>query len=118
MEFDQFTVVLLLRHEDAPKMDEAALDALQDAHLAHLARLHDAGHLLAAGPSPGATDRRIRGFCIFRGDPETAKALEADDPAVVARRFAIEAYPWMVPHGAMLFVPARFPRSAAEAEGP
>ena len=118
MEFDWFTVVLLLRHPDAPTMDEAALDALQDAHLAHLAKLHDEGRLLAAGPSPGPADRRIRGFCIFLGDIEAALALEADDPAVVARRFTIEAYPWVVPHGALLSFPARFPRSAAEAEGP
>ncbi len=118
MEFDRFTVVLLLRHEEAPTMDEAALDALQDAHLAHLAKLHEEGHLVAAGPSPGPADRRIRGFCIFLGDPDTARALEADDPAVVAHRFAIEAYPWVVPHGALLSFPARFPRSAAEAEGP
>jgi uncharacterized protein YciI len=116
MEFDRFTVVLLLLREDAPTLDEKALDALQDAHLDHLARLHEDGHLLAAGPSPGTADRRLRGFCLFRVDPDQARALEAKDPAVLAGRFAIEAHTWMVPRGAMRFTPTRFPHSAAEAE--
>jgi uncharacterized protein YciI len=118
MEFDRFTLVLLLLREDAPTLDEATLDALQDAHLAHLAALHEAGELLAAGPAPGAADRRIRGFFIFRGEPDHVLALEAKDPAVAAGRFATEAYSWLVPHGAMHFSPARFPHSSAEAEGP
>ena len=118
MEFDRVTVLLLLLREDRPSFDGPALDALQDAHLAHLAKLHEAGTLVAAGPSPGGADRRLRGFCIFNVEPERALALEAEDPMVLAGRFRVEAYPWIVPHGAMHFSPARFPRSAAEAEGP
>jgi uncharacterized protein YciI len=118
MEFDRFTVVLLVLREDAPKLDEAALDALQDAHLAHLARLHEAGHLLAAGPTPGAEERMLRGFSLFRVDPDTARALEAEDPAVRAGLFTIETHAWMVPRGAMHFTPTRFPHSQAEAAGP
>jgi len=118
MEFDSFTVVLLLHHMDAPPMDEAALDRLQDAHLDHLARLHEAGQLLAAGPSPGTGDRRVRGVCLFRGTPDEALAIEAKDPAVVAGRFALEACAWLVPRGAMHFARTRFPHSSAEAGGP
>jgi uncharacterized protein len=44
MEFDEFTIALLV---SGPTPNS---DALQDAHLAHLASLHDAGSLLAAGP--------------------------------------------------------------------
>ena len=50
MEFDHLTVALLVLGPDAPKLDEEAAAALQDAHMSHLADLHDAGHLLAAGP--------------------------------------------------------------------
>jgi uncharacterized protein YciI len=117
MEFDRYTIALLILRDDAPKLDEPALDALQDAHLAHLAKLHEAGHLLAAGPLPGPSDRRLRGLCIFNGEPETARALEEQDPMVRAGRFAVEVLPWMVPRGAKQFSPTRFPHSAAEAEG-
>lgn len=94
MEFDRFTVVLLLLRDDAPKLDGPALDAIQDAHLAHLAKLHEAGHLLAAGPTLGAPDRRLRGFCLFKVDPDQARALEDEDPAVRAGRFSFEIYTW------------------------
>jgi uncharacterized protein len=45
MQFDRFTVALLLLRPDGPELDEDAASALQDAHLAHLADLHEAGHL-------------------------------------------------------------------------
>jgi hypothetical protein len=41
MDFDQITVALLVLRPDAPELDDAASDALQDAHMAHLAQLHD-----------------------------------------------------------------------------
>ena len=117
MDFDQFTVVLLLQPPTMPALDEAALDALQDAHLAHLARLHERGELLAAGPTLGSADRTVRGFCLFKGDADRAQALESEDPAVLAGRFRIEIHPWMVPRGALHFTRTRFPHSSAEAEG-
>ena len=119
MDFDRNTLVLLILRDDAPALDGPALDALQDAHLAHLADLHDAGPLLAAGPSPGAPDRRVRGSCIFRVGPDEARALEDRDPIVRAGRFSVEVHPWIVPRGAMHFSRTRFPvprrrRGAAE----
>ena len=41
MQFDRFTIALLILRPDAPQLDEAAADALQDAHLAHLPELHE-----------------------------------------------------------------------------
>lgn len=117
MQFDRFTITLLVLRPDAPELDEATADALQDAHMAHLADLHEAGHLLAAGPLLGAPDRRFRGLSVLNVDPEQARALKERDPAVVAGLYAIEAYPWIVPAGAMTFSPARFPRSVADATG-
>lgn len=115
MPFDTFTITLLVHRPDAPELDEATADALQDAHMAHLADLHEAGHLLAAGPLLGPPDRRFRGLSILNVDPERARALKETDPAVQAGLYAIEAYPWVVPGGAMAFSPARFPRSMADA---
>jgi len=116
MRLDQFTVTLLVLRPDAPELDEAAADALQDAHMAHLADLHAAGHLLAAGPLLGPPDRRYRGLSILNVSTEQALALKAQDPAVVAGRFSVLAFPWMVPAGCMTFAPARFPRSVADVE--
>src|SRR5438046_1513959 len=50
MDFDRFTIGLLILREDAPKLSEQEENALQDAHMAHLAKLHDEGLLLAACP--------------------------------------------------------------------
>jgi uncharacterized protein YciI len=112
MEFDHLTVALLVLRPDAPELDEEASAALQDAHMAHLADLHEAGHLLAAGP---LSDEKFRGLSLLRVDVEQARALKESDPAVQAGRFSVKVIPWMVPAGAMSFTSTRFPRSIAEA---
>lgn len=114
MRFDQFTVVLLMLRPDAPRLDEAAAAALQDAHLAYLAELHEAGHLLAAGP---LSDDAFRGLSILNVGPDEARRLKEQDPAVRAGRFSLNVIPWMVPAGAVSFSPTRFPHSIAEAQG-
>ena len=115
MDFDRLTVALLVLRDDAPGLDAEAAAALQDAHLAHLARLHADGHLVAAGPLLGGADAPLRGLSLLRVDPQRARELAEADPAVRAGRFSVTIVPWMVPAGAMSFSPARFPRSAAEA---
>ena len=112
MEFDHLTVTLLVLRPDAPKLDEEAAAALQDAHMAHLADLHESGHLLAAGP---LSDEKFRGLSILRVDVDEARRLRESDPAVQAGRYSVKAMPWTVPAGAMSFTPTRFPRSLAEA---
>lgn len=116
MEFDEFTVVLLLTPADPPELDEAAADELQDAHLSYLAALHESGRLLVAGPLPGEPRRRFRGLNIFGTGPDEARSLAEQDPAVRAGQFELEVLPWMVPAGAIGFERASFPRSAAEAD--
>jgi len=116
VEFDHFTVVLLLTPPDAPELDDEAADALQDAHLDHLATLHEGGKLLAAGPLPGSPGRGFRGLNLFGTGLDEARALAEQDPAVRAGQFELEVLPWVVPAGAMTFDRgARFPHSAAEA---
>jgi uncharacterized protein len=114
MEFDHFTIALLIRCEDAPELDERAGAELQDAHLNHLANLHEAGHLLAAGP---VSDGPFGGLSILSVEPERARELKEQDPAVRAGRFRVEVASWMVPAGAISYSPTRFPHSIAEATG-
>lgn len=117
MDFDQFTIALLVARPDRPELSEAEENALQDAHLAYLARLHEEGHLLAAGPLRGGPDEPLRGLSILRVDAERARELKQADPAVRAGRYSVHILPWMVPGGAITFNQARFPRSIAEATG-
>jgi uncharacterized protein YciI len=111
LEFDRYTIALLILRPDAPQLDEEAAAALQDAHLAHLADLHEAGHLLAAGP---LSDDKFRGLSILNVDPERARELKEKDPAVRIGRFSVKVIPWMLPAGAISFSRTRFPRSVAD----
>jgi uncharacterized protein YciI len=114
MDFDSFTVVLLVHREDAPVLgDEEAL-TLQDAHLAFLAGLHDQGHLLAAGPVRDP-ESEIRGVSLMRVDAAEALRLNSEDPAVRAGLYRLVALPWVTPTGALHFTPTRMPRSVADA---
>jgi uncharacterized protein YciI len=114
LDFDRFTIGLLIRRVDAPNIGDEEENALQDAHMAHLAKLHDAGVLLAAGPLLGSPDRDLRGLEIYRGSPDEVKALADQDPAVRAGRYTHQFLPWMVPGGAVRFARTRFPRSMAD----
>jgi uncharacterized protein YciI len=116
MDFDRFSIALLVRQPDAPSLDEEAATELQEAHMAHLADLHEAGHLLAAGPLAFGDPRSdFRGLSILDVDPEQARELKEGDPAVKAGLYRVEVLPWLVPKGAMSFAPTRFPRTIAEA---
>jgi uncharacterized protein len=113
MDFDRFSIALLILREDAPLLNEEEAAQLQDAHMAHMADLHDAGHLLAAGP---LLDDRFRGFSILNVSPDAAKELKEADPAVRARKYEVKIMPWLVPVGAMSFSKTIFPRSMSEVE--
>jgi uncharacterized protein YciI len=114
MYFERFTIGLLILRADAPKLSEEEENALQDAHMAHLAKLHDEGLLLAAGPLLGSSDRDLRGLEIYRGSPDQVKAMADQDPGVRSGRYRHQFLPWMVPGGAVSFARTRFPRSMAE----
>src|SRR5713101_6840362 len=114
MEFDKFSIALLVLRPDRPRLDKEAETALQDAHMAHLADLHEAGYLLAAGPLLGRSDEAFRGLTILNVEPEKALALKDQDPAVRAGRFSVKILPGIVPRGAMHFSHTHFPRSMAE----
>ncbi|MFG1657092.1 YciI family protein [Micromonospora chersina] len=115
MRFDQHTVVLLVRPDDAPDLPQDALDRLQDAHLAHQAGLVEQGAVLAAGPFLGGDDERIRGIAVLSVDPQMARELYANDPAVRAGRLQAQVLSWMVPEGNVRFEQVAVPRSMLEA---
>lgn len=110
VQMDHFTVALLILRPDAPVLDEAAAARLQDAHMAHLADLHEAGYLIASGP---LSDEKFRGLSILNVE-EKARVLKERDPAVQAGRFSVKVIPWMVPRGAVSYSRTRFPRSVSE----
>src|SRR5207245_11725824 len=114
VELERYPITVLRPRPDAPKVDEKAAAAQQDAHLGDLADLHESGRALAGGP---LFDDQFRGLSIMRATPEEARVLVEQDPAVRIGRFSVKAITWMVPAGAMHFTPTRFPRSAAEVEG-
>ena len=113
MEFEHYTIVLLVTNPDAPAFDEKERARLQDAHMNHLANLHEAGHLLAVGPLSDP-DGELRGLSIMNVDPDRARELEEADPAVRAGIFLVRVIPWTVPPGALHFTPTHVPRSVAE----
>jgi uncharacterized protein YciI len=115
VEFDGFTIGLLVLRDDAPQLTPAEEDALQDAHLSYLTDLHEAGQLFAAGPLRDH-EGFYRGLSIYSVGVDEARALADADPAVQAGKFRVIVLPWMVPAGAVNFeLAARFPRSVAEA---
>jgi uncharacterized protein len=110
MEFDEFTIALLV---SGPTPNS---DALQDTHLAHLASLHDAGSLLAAGPLSDPAGE-LRGLSILNVGVDEARRLKEADEAVRAGVFTVRLLPWRIPTGAMSFAPTFFPRSMRDVTG-
>ena len=101
MDFDRLSVCFLTTRTDSPDRSASETDAIQDAHMAHLADLHEDGHLLAAGP-------------VFRAGVEESEQMMLADPAVRAGWFDVKVVSWMVPGGALHFASTTFPRSMAE----
>lgn len=115
MQFDQFSLVLLLTGPNDGTIDEEQRAVIQDGHLNHLATLHEAGHLIGAGPLVGDPDKRFRGASILNVGVDEARSLCEQDPAVQAGVFEVQILPWLVPAGAVRYSQTRFPHSSAEA---
>ena len=114
MEFDSFTLVLLVAGPNAEKIEPRELDALQDAHMDNLATLHESGMLQAAGPIVDPPGARFRGLSVHRLPPDQVRAFYEKDPSVRGGRLTPQIFTWMVPKGAISFSPTRFPHSQAE----
>ena len=114
MQFDRHTLVLLVLRPDAPEHTEEEAAELQDRHLAFRADLRDRGYLIGGGPLVDQDDERLRGISVMACDPETARRLSNEDPAVRAGRLTAEVMTWMVPAGNVRFESVAAPRSVAE----
>lgn len=117
MDFDSYTVALLLARDDPPVLSDRKSESVQDAHLAHLADLHLSGDLLVAGAIPGPPEQRLRGLSLMRGTVDQTSALTNHDPGAVAGLWDHELHTWLVPRGLLSFTPGRLPRTMAEATG-
>jgi uncharacterized protein YciI len=68
-------------------------EKLQEAHMANIRRMGEAGKLLIAGPF--TDDGELRGLYVFKvASLDEAKALVESDPAVKAGRLRFEIHPW------------------------
>jgi hypothetical protein len=99
-EFDNYQIVLLIRGDSPPELDEASSDELQLQHLGYFSKMRQSGFMIVAGPIVG--DSHVAGMSIYSaGSVEEARELAEDDPAVRAGRYRIEVMPWLTPKGAL-----------------
>lgn len=86
-------VIALLRAGPQRDQDEAAVEALQRAHLQNIERLAQEGKLVLAGPF--MDDGDLRGIYVFDvATVQEARALTETDPAIREGRLVMELHPW------------------------
>ena len=78
--------------------------AMQRAHLANNARLHEAGKLILAGPFRSKTD--LRGIFLF--DSESVEEVAGwchEDPGIRSGWLRVEIHPWYSARGITIVPP-------------
>ena len=100
---DAHTLVLLMRPADPPQLDDDAVDALQEQHLAFLQARRAEGLMAAAGPFRDRPDERWRGMCIYLVDRERALQLASEDPMVRAGWLELLGLTWLSRPGEISF---------------
>jgi uncharacterized protein YciI len=103
LELEEFEVVFLRRPAAPTSYDDETLERIQAEHLAYLASLRDAGHIVVNGPVIDQPDESLRGLSFFRtGSLEETRRLAEADPAVRAGRLTVEVMHWWCPSGRMV----------------
>jgi uncharacterized protein len=93
-----YQLVMLKKGPAAETAATPAGQALVKEHVSHLYKLGAEGRAAAAGPFTDGGD--IQGILIVRAEtPEKALEIQAQDPAVKAGIFSMEALPFMSPEG-------------------
>jgi uncharacterized protein YciI len=118
--FEQYQLVLLKRPAAPTDYPRERLMEIQQAHLAHMGALGEAGHLVIAGPFSDQEDETLRGLALYQvGSVEEARRMAEADPAVQAGRLEVEVMTWNVEEGYMTFPkrpPVSEPPPSAEGE--
>src|ERR1700730_17830640 len=103
MEFESYTLVVLIRPDTAPDLPEHELDLIQERHVAFNAAMRERGVMAAPGPFSDQPDPTWRGLCLYRTGPDETLALAATDPAVRAGRLEPHVVTWLVPKSQLTF---------------
>lgn len=104
MEFDTYQLVLLKRPAEPTALPDEELHRIQAEHLAHMGRMAEEGHLVAAGPFGDQENEALRGLALYQvGSIEEARRLAEQDPAVRAGRLEVEVMTWYTEKGAVAF---------------
>lgn len=116
MEFDSYQLVLLKRPAERAELPPERVQEIQAAHIGHLTRMAEEGHLVVAGPFGDQEDETLRGLALYRVESvDEARRLAEADPAVQAGRLEVEVMTWYTDKGALAF--PTFEELRAEGEG-
>jgi uncharacterized protein YciI len=86
--------LVILKTGSNTTTDKAVLDSLFRGHMMNMGRMQSIGKLIVAGPFD-KNDRNYRGiFILNTKTTEETKALLESDPAIKAKVFDVEIYPW------------------------
>lgn len=104
VEFDTYQLVLLMRPAERAELPPERVQEIQAAHIGHLTRMAEEGHLVAAGPFGDQEDERYRGLALYRvGSVKEARRLAEADPAVQNGRLEVEVMTWYTEKGSLAF---------------
>ena len=101
MRLDAYTVVLLRRPPEAPKLTQDEVSALQKEHLAFNARMRAEGHAVITGPFLDQPDKSLRGLDVWRTSVEETRRLLQQDAMVEAGWLAADVFTWLMPEGTL-----------------
>ncbi len=87
-------VLVILKTGTTTTTDKEKLNAYFRGHMENIGRLAKEGKLVVAGPL-GKNDKNYRGIFILDAKTvEEAQKMVETDPAVKAKVFEVELYPW------------------------
>ncbi|WP_299819157.1 YciI family protein [uncultured Pontibacter sp.] len=99
-------VLAILKTGSNTTTDKEKLNAYFRGHMENIGRLAKEGKLVVAGPL-GKNDKAYRGIFILDVQTvEEARKLVETDPAVKAKIFEVELYPWYGSAALPMYLPA------------
>ncbi|MBC5993363.1 YciI family protein [Pontibacter cellulosilyticus] len=99
-------VLAILKTGSNTTTDKEKLNAYFRGHMENIGRLAKEGKLVVAGPL-GKNDKNYRGiFILDVKTVEEAQKLVETDPAVKAKIFDVELYPWYGSAALPMYLPA------------